>query len=512
MDKLGYDPIKDFAYITQVFIVPNLLVVPADFPAKDIKELIALAKAKPDYFVAGHAGVGTSQHLAGELFMSMAHVKIQQVPYRGTTQVLPDLLGGRLNIFFGNISNVLPLVREGKLRAFAVTSRKRSPQIPELPTMEELGFPDYDATAWFGLQAPAGTPKPIIDKLHDETVKVIWRSRTCAAEARRARPATCRQHAGRVSRSGEEGNADVGQGHQGRRHQARAIAERRTGRATMMRSWTSALGGRCCLRVAQPRAAQAQYPDKPVRFIVGFTAGSATDITARMFAQKFQEAWGVPVTVENVPGAGGSVGGDRVAKSAPDGTTFYWGANGALTINPTLLTSQTYDVTRDLTPVARLLVMPSILAVNNDVPAKSFAEFVALAKAQPGKLSYASPGTGTPQHIAGEMLKSQAGIDIVHVPYRGAVFTDVIGGRVTMTLQNMGSILPIVREGQLRGLAVTSLMRTPIMPALPTVAESGLPGFEAISWFGLMAPAGTPAPIISKVYQQAAKIATRCRR
>jgi tripartite-type tricarboxylate transporter receptor subunit TctC len=142
-------------------------------PAKDIKELIALAKAKPDYLVAGHAGIGTSQHLAGELFMSMAGVKIQQVPYRGTTQVLPDLMGGRLNIFFGNISNVLPLVREGKLRAFAVTSRKRSPQIPDLPTMEELGFPGYEATAWFGLQAPAGTPKPIVDKLYKETTAVM---------------------------------------------------------------------------------------------------------------------------------------------------------------------------------------------------------------------------------------------------------------------------------------------------------------------------------------------------
>jgi tripartite-type tricarboxylate transporter receptor subunit TctC len=256
-----------------------------------------------------------------------------------------------------------------------------------------------------------------------------------------------------------------------------------------------------------PAAAQSSYPDKPIRFIVGFTAGSATDITARMFAQKFQEAWNVSVTVENVPGAGGSVGGDRVAKAAPDGSTFYWGANGALTINPTLLTSQTYDVSRDLAPVARLLVMASILAVNNDVPAKSFAEVVALAKAQPGKLSYASPGVGTPQHIAGELLQRQAGIELVHVPYRGAVFADVIGGRVTMTLQNMGTILPVVRQGQLRGLAVTSLKRTPVMPDLPTVAESGLPGFEAISWFGLMAPAGTPAPVVSKVYQQAAKIA-----
>jgi tripartite-type tricarboxylate transporter receptor subunit TctC len=270
-----------------------------------------------------------------------------------------------------------------------------------------------------------------------------------------------------------------------------------------MRAWMAALAA---LLIAAPAAAQAPYPEKPVRFIVGFTAGSATDITARLFAQKFAEAWNVPVTVENVPGAGGSVGADRVAKAAPDGTTFYWGANGALTINPTLLTTQTFDVVRDLAPVARLLVMPSIVAVNNDVPVKNFAEFVALAKAQPGKLSYASPGVGTPQHIAGELLKRLVGIDIVHVPYRGAVFTDVIGGRVTMTLQNMGAILPVVREGQLRGIAVTSLMRTPIMPDMPTLAESGVPSFEAISWFGLMAPAGTPASIVSKVYQQAAKI------
>jgi len=149
------------------------VVVPPDVPAKTIQELIALAKAKPDYFVAGHAGVGTSQHLGGELFMAMTGVKFQQVPYRGTTQILPDLLGGRLNLFFGNISNCLPLVREGKLRAFAITSRKRSPQIPELPTMEELGFPGFDATAWFGLMAPAGTPQPVLDKLHAETVKVM---------------------------------------------------------------------------------------------------------------------------------------------------------------------------------------------------------------------------------------------------------------------------------------------------------------------------------------------------
>ncbi len=257
---------------------------------------------------------------------------------------------------------------------------------------------------------------------------------------------------------------------------------------------------------AGPAAAQT-YPDKPVRFIVGFTAGSATDITARLFAAKFADLWKVPVTVENVPGAGGSVGAERVAKSAPDGTTFYWGANGALTINPTLLPNPAFDVQKDLAPVARLLVVPSIVAVGNDVPAKSFQELMALAKAEPGKLSYASPGVGTPQHIAGELLKSLAGVNITHVPYRGAVFTDVIGGRVTMTLQNMGAILPVVKDGRLRGIAVTSLKRTPVID-LPTVAESGLPGFEAISWFGLMAPAGTPAPVIAKAYQTAVAVVT----
>jgi tripartite-type tricarboxylate transporter receptor subunit TctC len=248
------------------------------------------------------------------------------------------------------------------------------------------------------------------------------------------------------------------------------------------------------------------YPWRPVRIIVGFTAGSATDITARLFAQKLNETWSVPVTVENIPGAGGSVGAERVAKSAPDGSTFYWGANGAMTINPSLQPSPTFDPIRDLAPIARVLVMPSILAVNDEVPARTVAELFALAKAQPGKLSFATPGVGTPQHIAGELLKNLAGVDIVHVPYRGAILTDVIGGRVTMTLQNVGVILPVIRDGKLRALAVTSLRRSPIISDLPTLAESGFPDFEVISWFGLLAPAATPAVIIDKVHAEVVRI------
>lgn len=264
------------------------------------------------------------------------------------------------------------------------------------------------------------------------------------------------------------------------------------------------------LLTASGGAASAQnYPDRTIRLLVGFTPGSATDISARMFAQKLSDAWRVAVTVENIPGAGGSVGGERVAKSAPDGYTLYWGANGALTINPSLQTNPTFDPLRDLSPIARVLVMPSIFAVNNDVPAKSVAELIALAKAQPGKLTCASPGTGTPQHIACEVLKRLAGIDIVHVPYRGANFTDVIGGRITMTFQNAGAILPIVREGKLRALAMTARARSPNMPEFPTMIEQGVADFEVTSWFGLLAPPGTPPAIIDKLHRETVKIVSQ---
>jgi tripartite-type tricarboxylate transporter receptor subunit TctC len=153
--------------------MPSILAVNNDVPAKSFADFVALAKAQPGKLSYASPGVGTPQHIAGELLKSLAGIDIVHVPYRGTTQILPDLLGGRLNLFFGNISNVLPLVREGKLRAFGITSKKRSPQIPELPTMEELGFPGYEATAWFGMMGPAGLPKPIVDKIHDETVKLL---------------------------------------------------------------------------------------------------------------------------------------------------------------------------------------------------------------------------------------------------------------------------------------------------------------------------------------------------
>ncbi len=248
------------------------------------------------------------------------------------------------------------------------------------------------------------------------------------------------------------------------------------------------------------------YPGKPVRIVVGFTPGSATDVTARLFAQKFGELWGVGAIVENTPGAGGTVGAARAAKAPPDGYTLQYGANGAMTIAPSLYSKLGFDPIRDFAPVSLLLSMGSILAVNNEVPVKSIQQLIALARENPGKLSYASPGVGTPQHIGTELLKIMAGVNITHVPYKGAVLTDVIGGRVTMTLQNAAAILPTIRDGRLRAVAQTSLKRSPNIPELPTVAESGFPGFEVVSWFGLLVPAGTPAAIVNKLHQDAVKV------
>ncbi|MBX9946969.1 MAG: tripartite tricarboxylate transporter substrate binding protein [Reyranella sp.] len=256
---------------------------------------------------------------------------------------------------------------------------------------------------------------------------------------------------------------------------------------------------------AAPAAAQTGWPDRPVRLVVGFTAGSATDVTARLFAQKFSEAWGQPVVVENVTGNSGAIGVDRVAKAAPDGYTLMWSGNAAITILPSLQ-SLPFDPVRDFAPISTALSMPSLFVVNNDLPVKSVADLIAYAKANPGKLSYGTPGVGTPQHIAGELFCRLAGIKMEHIPYRGANLTDVMSGVVPVGIQNAGAAMPLVRDGRVRGIAVTSLKRSANAPDLPTLAEQGFPGFEATSWFALLAPAGTPQPIVDKVRAESLKV------
>jgi tripartite-type tricarboxylate transporter receptor subunit TctC len=264
--------------------------------------------------------------------------------------------------------------------------------------------------------------------------------------------------------------------------------------------------GLLALLIVESPAAQTTYPEKPIRMVVGFPPGSQPDTIARLLGPKFAEAWGKPIVVDNVTGATGSIAADRVAKAAPDGYTLGLFGTGQLTVNPSLY-KLAYDPAKDFAPISQVAASPYILVVHNAVPAKSVKELVALAKAQPGGLTFASAGSGAPNHMAAELIKSAAGLDIRHIPYKGVVLAipDLIGGRVTMMFGPIVAVLPLAREGKLRALAVTSLRRSSAAPELPTIAESGYPGFEATLWLGLLAPARTPATIVRKLHLETVK-------
>jgi tripartite-type tricarboxylate transporter receptor subunit TctC len=253
--------------------------------------------------------------------------------------------------------------------------------------------------------------------------------------------------------------------------------------------------------------AQPAYPDKPVKIIVGFTPGVAPDLAARMLAEKLVESLGKPVLVENVTGAGGNIATERVAKAAPDGYTLGMVGNGSLIFSPSMYAKLGFDPVKDFAPISQVFVAANALVVPVSSPAKSLAELIALARAQPGKLTYAHAGAGTSQHLAAELFKSTAGLDIRPVAYRGttAMLPDLLAGRVDLSFANVANALALVREGKLRAFAVTSVKRSASAPDLPTMAESGYPGFEAVPWFGLMAPAGTPAGITDRLYRDTVK-------
>jgi tripartite-type tricarboxylate transporter receptor subunit TctC len=255
-------------------------------------------------------------------------------------------------------------------------------------------------------------------------------------------------------------------------------------------------------------AQAAPYPDKPIRLVVGFAAGGPADTIARLIGDELSKVLGQPIVIENAAGAGGNIATDRVVKSAADGYTLLMAASGMIAINPSLYANLTFDTGRDLTPISQVCVQPNILVVHTDMPARSVQDLVALARSQPGQLTFASGGVGTTQHLAGELLKSAAKIEIRHVSYRSIAMAvpDLLTGRVTMAFAGSTVALPLVQEGKLRALAVTSLQRSPAAPDLPTMAESGFPGFDATPWFGLMAPAATPAPIVKRLHHEAVKI------
>jgi tripartite-type tricarboxylate transporter receptor subunit TctC len=254
-------------------------------------------------------------------------------------------------------------------------------------------------------------------------------------------------------------------------------------------------------------AAAQSFPTKPIKLICPFPAAGAVDIASRAIASELAKNLGQPVTVDNRPGAGGNIGGAEAARSAPDGYTLFMTTSGINAINPALYAKMPFDPVKDLVPVIALVSLSNVLVVHPSVKANSVAELIALAKAEPGRLTYASSGYGTSIHMSGEMFKHMARVDILHVPYKGSApaITDLLGGQVMIMFDNLPSALPHIKAGKLRALAVTGAQRDPLLPDVPTVAEAGVPGYESGVWFGLAVPAGTPKEEIARLNEAAAK-------
>ncbi len=272
--------------------------------------------------------------------------------------------------------------------------------------------------------------------------------------------------------------------------------------ATPARAWFFTVGATLAFGLPATAAiAQPAWPAKPIRMIVNFPPGGGTDVTARIIQAAFAKELGQPIILDNRGGAAGAVGAEIAARAAPDGYNLLWTLSSH-TINPSLYGKLNFDTERDFAPISLGANAPQIVAVTNALPITNVKELIAYAKANPGKLSYASPGVGSPGHLAGELFKQQAGVDILHVPYKGAgpAIPDVISGNVALLISTMSAAMSHVRAGKMRALGVTSLKRSDGAPDIPSIAE-GLNGFEMPSWFGLLAPAGTPKPIIDRVHQ-----------
>jgi tripartite-type tricarboxylate transporter receptor subunit TctC len=274
-----------------------------------------------------------------------------------------------------------------------------------------------------------------------------------------------------------------------------------------MKPWMQRLALGSLLAALAVSVSAQPYPTKPIRLVVPFPAGGTTDVLARAAAQKLTESLGQAVIVDNRPGAGGNIGAELVAKSPPDGYTLLMGTVGTHAINPSLYPKMPYDHVRDFVPVILVAGVPNVLVINPALPVNSVQELIAYAKANPGKLNFASSGNGTSIHLSGELFKTMAGVQITHVPYKGSApaLQDLVGGQVQLMFDNLPSALALIKGGRLKALAVTSKERAPALPDVPTMAESGLPGFEASSWFGLLAPAGTPQSAIARLNAEIAK-------
>jgi tripartite-type tricarboxylate transporter receptor subunit TctC len=492
--NLSFDMVRDFAPIAPVASVTVVLVVNPSTNVHSVDELIALAKSKPGAVLYASVGVGSAPHFAAELFSQRAGVKLVHVPYQGSPQAIADLIAGRTMMMFSPASTVVGQIAAGKLTALASASSKRPSILPDLPTMAEAGMPDFDTGIWFGLMAPKGTPQMVIDKLAGAVQKAMHTPeaveilRKQGIEPLNGGPDALK----RFIETELARWSDV----------ARAAGLKSCmGRMTMRLVPRLAAYFLFAIAIGHANISRAEdYPTHPVRIIIGFGAGATADVPARLLGQKFSEALGQKFLIENKTGAGSNVAAEYVARSPNDGYTLFM-ATAAQTNYAGMTVDPTYDVTKDFAPIIRVASVPNILVVHPSLGVDNLKDLIALAKQRPGQIFYGSSGIGSTTHFAGELMNITAGIKLVHVPYPGSAqaLTDVLTGRIQMLIAPVSAVMPSVEKGELKAIAVTTTQRASIAPDVPTMAEAGLPGFDIGLWYGLVAPARTPKPIIDKL-------------
>ncbi len=276
----------------------------------------------------------------------------------------------------------------------------------------------------------------------------------------------------------------------------------------MLQTYVHAIAASLAITVFFPVAHGQPYPSKQVRLVVPYAAGSGGDIIGRLLAQKLGQGWSQQVLTDNRPGAGGGIGSELVAKAAPDGHTLLLGASSSHAINVSLYSKLAYDPVKDFAPIALLVRAPNVLVVHPSLPVRNVKELIALARSRPGTLTYGSSGSGTSNHLSGELLKHMAKIDIIHVPYKGSPqsLSELMGGQISAAFAPMLTAMPQFKSGRIRPLAVTTARRTAVAPELPTIAESGVPGYDSNAWFGLLAPAGTPRELVTRLNKESLAI------
>ncbi len=495
-NKLPYDTVEDFTFIAMLTDFPFILATYPDHPARTVADVIASARADEGKRTCATAGNGTGMHLAFELFTAMAAVRIQHVPYRGSPQAIADLLGKRIDFQVDTPAALMPLIRDGQLRAIAVTGPEQFFMLPGVPAIAET-VKGYSVTSWLGVAGPAGLPADFVSKLNTEVNAILAEP----AVLERLREASAAMRA--------------------RRRRLRSRRASPTMSPNGPRWWRMPRYPRCRLRMSSqsfrvgallfcgglglsitsgPACAQT-YPSAPVKIISDSAPGSAPDAILRILSDRLTQAWGQQVVVMNQPGAGGSLAARAAAGATADGYTLLMAVSSAFVTMKGAAPGIPLEVPRDFLAISLIGEQPMFITIAPATGITTLAGLIDAARRRPGEIAYAVSGRGRQSHLTGEMLQRRADIKLLMVPYAGGpaqALNDVIGGRVQMLIEGGTALVGAMQAGTLRAIAVGSDRRLPEFSDLPTAAET-LPDFRSAGWMAMVAPVGTPASIVDKV-------------